>query len=149
MTLATKLKTFLWYPSDLNKVLEFYRRTFPGFELESETHLSDGQTFIAEFSIYGHQLVAMCTPHGEPFNTSISLSLTVDGQEEVDRLWDAITEKGEAGRCGWCTDEFGVSWQIVPMQMHQYLASSDLATAQFANAALMKMSKIVIEDLYE
>lgn len=149
MNHAPKLKTFLWYPSDLDKVLTFYKETFPDFVMESRTHLSDGQTFIAEFSIYGHQLVAMCTPRGEPFNTSISLSLTVDGQEEVDRLWSAITAKGKEGRCGWCTDEFGVSWQIVPSQMHQYLASSDLAVATYANKALMKMNKIVVEDLYE
>lgn len=149
MTRNSVLKTFLWYPKDLHKVLEFYKSTFPGFELQSETNLADGQTFIAEFSIYGHKLVAMCTPHGEKFNTSISLSLLVDGQAEVDRIWEAITEKGEPGRCGWCTDEFGVSWQIVPMQMHEHLASADPAKALYANQALMKMSKIVIEDLYE
>lgn len=149
MTRKTELKTFLWYPGNLDEVLAFYKEIFLDFELRSKTQLPDGATFVAEFSILGHQLVAMSSPHGEAFNTSISLSLSVDGQEEVDRLWLALTEKGEVGRCGWCTDQFGVSWQIVPFQMSQYLGDPEPAKARYATEAMMKMNKIVIEDLYE
>lgn len=80
---------------------------------------------------------------------AISLSLNVDGQKDVDRLWDAITQRGKAGRFGWCTDEFGVTWQLSPIQMRAHLENPDPAKAELANNALRKMTKIVIQDPYE
>jgi predicted 3-demethylubiquinone-9 3-methyltransferase (glyoxalase superfamily) len=73
----------------------------------------------------------------------------VDGQAEVDRLWNAITAKGKPGQCGWCTDEFGLTWQVTPIQMREHLENPDREKAAFANQALMKMTKIVIDGLYE
>jgi len=100
----------------------------------------------AEFSIYGHELVGMGWPGGDTFNNSISLALAVDGQDEVDRMWDAITEDGKAGQCGWCVDPFGVSWQITPIQMGEYLGSSDPEQQAYAWQAMRSMGKIVLKD---
>ena len=150
MTKPTSLKTFIWFPGNMDAALEFYAETFTDFVLHSENRPQlDGPRFTADFSIYGHHFIGMNWPGGDPFSNAISLSLNVDGQAEVDRLWNAITAKGKPGQCGWCTDEFGLTWQVSPIQMREHLENPDREIAAFANQALMKMSKIIIEDLYE
>ena len=150
MTKPTSLKTFLWYPGNMDDALAFYESIFTDFKINGEfSPQSDKPRFTADFSIYGHEFIGMNWPGGDPFNQAISLSLNVDGQDEVDRLWDAITAKGKPGQCGWCTDEFGVTWQVSPIQMREHLENPDRAKAEYANQALMKMTKIIIEDLYE
>ena len=109
----------------------------------------NGTLFTADFSIFGHEFIGMNWAGGPEFNDSISLSLNVDGQDEVDRLWDAFTAKGKAGQCGWLKDEWGLSWQVSPIQMREHLENPDRAKAEYANNALRKMTKIVIRDLYE
>ena len=134
----------------MDDALAFYESTFTDFKIHSENRPEPGKPrFTADFSIYGHHFIGMNWPGGPAFNDSISLSLNVDGQEEVDRLWDAITAKGKPGQCGWCVDEFGLSWQVSPIQMRDHLENPDPAKSKFANEALMKMSKIVISELYQ
>lgn len=150
MSKPTQLKTFLWFPGNMDAALDFYQKTFTDFKINGENRPAPDQPrFTADFSIYGHHFIGMNWNGGPQFNEAISLSLNVDGQAEVDRLWDAITAKGKAGRCGWCTDEFGVTWQVSPIQMRDHLENPDAAKAKFANEALMKMGKIIIEDLYQ
>ena len=150
MTLKTQLKTFLWFPGNMDDALAFYAKTFEDFVIKGENRPDPSKPrFTADFSIYGHDFIGMNWPGGPEFNDSISLSLNVDGQAEVDRLWNAITERGKAGQCGWCTDEFGIPWQVSPIQMREHLENPDPAKAMFANEALRKMTKIVIDELYE
>ena len=151
MTQPTKLKTFLWFDGNLAEALDFYRSTFAdAFVLHSAGRPEpDGKLMTADFAIHGHEFIGMGWPGGPKFNDSISLSLNVDGQAEVDRLWNAITAKGEAGQCGWCKDEFGLSWQVSPIQMRDWLENPDPAVSAYAWAAMRKMGKIVIDDLHE
>ena len=144
MTKTPVLNTFLWFPGNMAEALEFYKAEL-GAVVHTENRNGD-QLFTATFTIGGHELVGMNFPGGPSFNDAISLSLSVDGQEEVDKYWDAITREGEESQCGWCRDAFGVSWQVVPMQMHQYLQNPDPAIRSYANQALMKMKKIVISE---
>jgi len=102
--------------------------------------------FTADFSIYGHEFIGMCIEGGPEFNSSISLSIQCDGQEETDRLWAAITAEGEAGQCGWCKDKWGISWQITPLQMRDYLGHSDPTKAQANWGILRNMGKIQLSD---
>ncbi len=150
MTKPTTLKTFIWFPGNMAAALEFYAQTFTEFVIHSDFNPKPGEPrFTADFSIYGHNFIGMNWPGGDPFSNAISLSLNVDGQAEVDRLWNAITAKGKPGQCGWCTDEFGLTWQVSPIQMREHLENPDREKAAFANQALMKMTKIIIDDLYE
>ena len=146
MTATPILRTFLWIPEKLDEALAFYRETF-GVVIHSENRLGpEGTLFTADFSIYGHEFIGLNWAGGPAFNDAISLSLSVDGQEEVDRLWSAITAEGKEGQCGWCTDKWGVSWQVTPIQMRDYLGNPDPEKAAYANAALRQMTKIVIAD---
>ena len=139
------LKTFLWYQDDLEGALAFYKDIFNDVEIREENSMND-KLFTADFTIFGHEFIGMSVQGGEAFNSSISLSLQVDGQEETDRLWDAITKDGEAGLCGWCKDKWGVSWQITPIQMRDYLGNPDPEKAQQNWGILRNMGKIQLSD---
>jgi predicted 3-demethylubiquinone-9 3-methyltransferase (glyoxalase superfamily) len=146
MTATSKLRTFLWFPDKLDDALAFYRETF-GAVVHSENRLgSDGPLFTADFSIYGHEFIGLNWAGGPAFNEAISLSLSVEGQDEVDRLWNAITAEGKEGQCGWCTDKWGVSWQVTPIQMSEHLGNPDPELAAYANQALRQMGKIVLAE---
>ena len=150
MVKPTKLKTFLWFPGNMDDALAFYAETFTDFVLHSENRPDPSVArFTADFSICGHDFIGMNWAGGPAFNDAISLSLNVDGQDEVDRLWDALTARGKPGQCGWCVDEFGVSWQVSPIQMREHLENPDPEKARYANSALRTMTKVIIRDLYQ
>ena len=147
MPKTTSLKTFLWFNGQLDEALAFYQETFDDVVIRSLNRPDpNGPLFTADFSIYGHEFIGLNAAGGPEFNDSISLSLNVDGQDEVDRLWDAITKDGTAGRCGWCVDKFGLSWQVSPYQMRDHLGNPDPEAAAYAMQALRQMGKIVIDD---
>lgn len=149
MPRKTELKTFLWFGGELDEALEFYKATFDDVVIHSENRPSpDAPLFTADFSIFGHSFIGLNWPGGPEFNDSISLSLNVDGQEEVDRIWDAITKEGREGQCGWCYDKWGVTWQVSPIQMRDWLGHPDQETREYANKALRSMTKIVIDDFH-
>ena len=149
MTKSPQLKTFLWFPGNMDEALAFYQEHMD-VVIQSENRPSpETPRFTATFTIYGHEFIGLNWPGGPEFNDSISLSVNVDGQEEVDRLWNAITEKGQAGQCGWCKDAWGVSWQITPIQMGDHLENPDREKANYAMEQLRKMTKIVIADFIQ
>ena len=150
MSQSSSLQTFLWFKAgQLDEALALYQSVFGSGMIVTSLNPSgpNGPLFTASFSIYGHNLIGMAVNGGPSFNDSISLSLSVDGQDEVDRLWDALTDNGgQPGQCGWLKDAFGVSWQVTPVQMGYYLGNPDFAIREYATAALRRMNKIVISD---
>lgn len=145
----TELRTFLWFGGHLDEALDFYKEVFDDVVIHGVNRPDpDGPLFTADFSIYGHAFIGMNWPGGPEFNDSISMSLSCDGQEETDRLWDAITKEGTAGQCGWCKDKWGLSWQVSPRQMREHLENPDPIKAEYAMNALRNMGKIVLSDLY-
>jgi predicted 3-demethylubiquinone-9 3-methyltransferase (glyoxalase superfamily) len=147
MTNSPILNTFLWFPENMDEALKFYVAEL-GAEVISENR-AEGQLLTATFKIGGQVLVGMNYPGTPGFNDAISLSLSVDGQPEIDKYWNAITRDGEELPCGWCRDAFGVSWQIVPRDLQSYIGNPDAEKAAFAYQAMMKMKKIVIADFVE
>ena len=143
------LETFLWFDQPLDDILDFYVQVF-GANVKSTFRSESGAIFAADFSIYGHDLVALSAQGGPKFTEAISLSLKLDGQAEVDRVWDALTTNGgQPGNCGWCIDPFGVSWQVTPAQMQMWLQNEDETKRAYAWKQLMQMHKIVLDDLHE
>jgi predicted 3-demethylubiquinone-9 3-methyltransferase (glyoxalase superfamily) len=68
-------------------------------------------------------------------------------QAQVDRLWERLSKGGKKGQCGWLTDRYGLSWQIVPEVLGELMADSDEEEAARVSAALMKMRKLDISQL--
>jgi predicted 3-demethylubiquinone-9 3-methyltransferase (glyoxalase superfamily) len=149
MTQPTTLKTFLWFNNGLRDALQFYKETFGEKMRVDATLLDNERLFTGDFAIFDHEFIAMSTPGGDTFNNSISLSINVDGQEETDRLWEAITSNGAPGRCGWCTDKWGVSWQVTPYQMRYFVGHPDSAKAEQNWGILRTMSKIQLSDFIQ
>lgn len=147
--MATELKTFLWFDGQLEEALNFYREIFTNFILHSENRNPEGRLFTADFSIYGHEIIAMNWSGGPKFNDAISLSLNVDSQEEVDRLWNAITKDGREIGCGWCADKFGLVWQISPKEMRKWLEHEESEIRDYANQKLREMKRIIVADLHK
>ena len=147
MTQPSALKTFLWFQNDLEEALAFYRESFKDVVVREENRMGEGAPlFTADFTIFGHEFIGMCIEGGLAFNSAISLSIQCDGQEETDRLWAAITKEGAEGQCGWCTDKWGVSWQITPMQMRDFLGHEDPEKAQKNWESLRSMGKMQLSE---
>jgi predicted 3-demethylubiquinone-9 3-methyltransferase (glyoxalase superfamily) len=82
-----------------------------------------------------------------PFTDAVSFMVSVDGQEEVDRYWNALTADGEENWCGWLRDKWGLAWQIVPKEMGAMIGNLEPAKAQAAMKSMMTMKKIVLADM--
>ena len=101
----------------------------------------------AAFELDGQPFVALNGGPEFTFNEAISFQVSCADQDEVDRYWDALSEGGEEGPCGWLKDKFGVSWQIVPEALPRLLGNPDPETAQRVMAAMLQMKKIEIAEL--
>lgn len=145
----TELKTFLWFGGGLEEALDFYKATFEDVQIHAMNRNPEGVLFTADFSMFGQDFIGMNWAGGPEFNDSISLSVNVDGQAEVDRIWNAITAEGKEGRCGWCYDKWGLTWQVSPFQMRDWLLHEDAEVRAYADEQLRKMNKIVIDDLHK
>ena len=78
---------------------------------------------------------------------AFSLFVSVEGQDEVDRYWDALVVGGEPGRCGWLVDRFGLSWQVVPTILGQLMGAQDRERADRVVQAMLAMSKLDVAGL--
>jgi len=109
----------------------------------------EGNVKHGRFVVAGQHMVAMDShiDHGITFNEAISLQLMCQDQDEVDRYWAALCEGGQEGPCGWLEDRFGVSWQVVPIGIDDWMASRDIAARDRAFRALMGMKKLDIAAL--
>jgi predicted 3-demethylubiquinone-9 3-methyltransferase (glyoxalase superfamily) len=117
--------------------------------LPEEPHDPRAKVNYAECSLFGFQFVAM--DHGmggdEPFNEAFSLMVLCDGQAEIDDYWNKLSAVPDAEQCGWLKDQFGFSWQIVPKNMSDLLASASREEGQRIMQAFLEMKKIDIAAL--
>jgi predicted 3-demethylubiquinone-9 3-methyltransferase (glyoxalase superfamily) len=137
----------LWFEKDGLAAARFYTGLIANSVLE--TNSSEGaKPMIVAFSLGGvpYQIL-----NGGPhfrLTPAASIVVSTPDQSETDRLWEALTGNGgEPGRCGWLTDRWGVSWQIVPEALPDLLGASDRVAAGRAQAAMMQMNKINIAEL--
>jgi predicted 3-demethylubiquinone-9 3-methyltransferase (glyoxalase superfamily) len=101
----------------------------------------------ATFELAGQRFIALNGGPSFSFAQGISLSVSCEAQEEVDRYWEKLTEGGEEGPCGWLTDKFGVSWQVVPRALGEMLNDEDPEKANRVMSAMLEMKKIEIDEL--
>jgi predicted 3-demethylubiquinone-9 3-methyltransferase (glyoxalase superfamily) len=100
-----------------------------------------------QFTLDGTEYLALNGGPAFTLSPAVSMVAYCDTQEEVDRLWSKLTEGGHEGQCGWVTDRYGMSWQIVPRQLLALLNTPDKAASQRAFAAMMTMKKLDIAAL--
>lgn len=146
--------TCLWFDNQAEEAAAFYVATFPDSSIVSTSYYAtdaqqaEGSVLTVEFTLFGQRFLAL---NGGPYFThspAISFQIFCDTQDEVDHLWNSIVaDGGEESRCGWCSDRWGVSWQIIPRRLTELLSSPDPQIARRATESMMTMGKIVISDL--
>ena len=148
-----KITTFLTYDDRAEEAVEFYTSIFDDSRIVGATRYGaagpgpEGSLMTATFELAGQEFMALNGGSTFEFAQGISLFVDCETQEEVDELWEKLSEGGEKGPCGWLTDKFGVSWQIIPRALGELLGDEDPAKAQAVMQAMLQMSKIEIEGL--
>jgi predicted 3-demethylubiquinone-9 3-methyltransferase (glyoxalase superfamily) len=138
---------FLWFDDDLQEAVGFWSGVFPDTEMVDSRVDDEGRFFGGTFRLLGRTFHALNGGPGHPFTDAISLYVDCVDQVEVDRYWDALLDGGAPVACGWITDRFGLSWQIVPRRLPELLADPDPARAKRALEAMMGMVKIDVAEL--
>lgn len=149
-----KITPFLWFDHQAEEAVNFYTRIFSNSKIMDIARYGEagpgpaGSVMTVSFQIEGQQFVAL---NGGPvFNFTPAISFVVDckTQEEVDRLWERLSAGGgETGQCGWLTDRYGISWQVVPTRLAELASDPDPAKANRVMQAMLTMTRIDIAAL--
>lgn len=150
---AQKITTFLWFDNQAEEAINFYVSIFKNSRVGDVVPYGDtgpgpkGQVMTAEFQLAGQQFTALNGGPHFKFTEAISLVVNCDTQEEVDELWERLSEGGQKVQCGWLKDRFGLSWQIVPTVLKDLLKDKDPEKTNRVMQAVMKMTKLDIAEL--
>jgi predicted 3-demethylubiquinone-9 3-methyltransferase (glyoxalase superfamily) len=148
-----KITTFLTFDGRTEEAVAFYTSIFENSRILSTTRYEaggagpEGELMSATFELAGQEFMALNGGPTFTFSQGISLFVDCEDQDEVDELWAKLTDGGEPGPCGWLTDRFGVSWQIIPRALGELLGDDDREKAGRALQAMLQMSKIEVEGL--
>src|SRR5580765_5797186 len=155
--ITQKITPFLWFDDKAEEAAKFYTSIFKNSKMGKTTRYDEeageatdrpaGSVMTVEFELEGQEFVAL---NGGPmfkFSEAISFVVNCETQEEVDYYWSKLSAGGEESRCGWLTDKFGLSWQVVPVVLIEMLSDQDTAKAKRVMHAMLQMDKIDIPTL--
>ena len=151
----TKVATCLWFNGQAEEAARLYTSLIPDSRINRvDTAAADnpstqkGDVLTVDFTVGGHDLIALNGGPEFQFNESMSLSVLCEDQAEVDRLWSSlILGGGEPSQCGWLKDKYGVSWQIVPKILAKMIKDKDVRKSQKVINAMLQMQKLDIKTL--
>jgi predicted 3-demethylubiquinone-9 3-methyltransferase (glyoxalase superfamily)/uncharacterized protein YndB with AHSA1/START domain len=152
-SIIKKITPFLWFDDQAEEAMNFYISIFKNSRILRITRFGDevpgpkGKVMTATFVLDGQELMALNGGPEFKFNEAVSFFVNCETQEEVDELWEKLSEGGEKGECGWLKDKYGLSWQIVPTILGEMLNDPDPFKAKRATEAMLKMSKLDIAGL--
>jgi predicted 3-demethylubiquinone-9 3-methyltransferase (glyoxalase superfamily) len=132
---------FLWYDGQAEEAATFYTSIFKDSKMLSVSPMA------ATFELQGQKFIALNGGPDYSFTPAVSFLIECETQQEVDDLWDRLSEGGEPGRCGWLKDKFGLSWQVIPSILPQMLQDDDDEKSGRVMQAMLGMSKIDIAGL--
>ncbi|MCB0299449.1 MAG: VOC family protein [Calditrichaeota bacterium] len=143
-----KITPFLWFDDNAEAAIQFYTSVFKNAKILNTKRTGDnGKLFTATIEIEGQQLMVLNGGPHFKMNPAISLFVDCKSQEEVNELWGKLSDGGEIMQCGWLTDKFGLTWQIIPSELGKLLNDPDPQKAQRVMDAMLKMKKIEISEL--
>ena len=144
---------FLWFDGKAEDAVNLYVSTFKNSKILGMTRYGDagpgpkGSVMTVNFQLDGQEFVALNGGPQYSFTPAISFVIKCETQQEVDDLWQKLSEGGRTDRCGWLQDRFGLSWQIVPSILPTLLQDKDAAKSSRVMKAMLQMDKIDIESL--
>lgn len=148
-----KIVTNLWFDGRVEEALEFYTSIFPNSRVKSISRYGEagpgqkGEIMVANFELEGQEFTIINGGPGFPHSPAMSLAVNCESQAEVDELWEKLADGGKHDQCGWLTDRFGVSWQIVPTALERLLEDEDEARRERVMTAMLAMTKLDIAAL--
>ena len=148
--MVSKNTICLWYDGAALEAANFYAKTFPDSSVDAVYKApgdypsgKEGDVLTVLFTVAGIPCLGLNGGAGVKHGMAFSFQIATDDQEETDRLWNAIISNGgKASECGWCMDQWGVSWQITPRVLTEGIADPDPAVAKRVFEAMMTMTKI-------
>jgi predicted 3-demethylubiquinone-9 3-methyltransferase (glyoxalase superfamily) len=149
-----KITPWLWFDMNAEDAAQFYTTVFPNSRVGEITYygegapVPEGTVMSVEFVLDGQVFYGLNGGPQFPFNEGVSFQIDCASQDEVDHYWTALTaDGGKESQCGWLSDKYGLSWQVVPQRLDELLGSSDRAVAQRVTDSLMTMRKIDVATL--
>lgn len=143
---------FLWFDGNAQEAVAFYLSLFADARVTATTRygpgmpLPEGTVLTIAFELAGQSFVALNGGPEYSFTPAVSFAVACATQSEIDRLWERLSDGGTAMQCGWLTDRFGLTWQIVPAKLSDWLGGGGEAAARVLQA-LMPMVKLDIATL--
>jgi predicted 3-demethylubiquinone-9 3-methyltransferase (glyoxalase superfamily) len=150
-----KITPFLWFDDKAEEATNFYVSVFKNSKVGKVTRYGDagpgpkGSVMTASFQLDGVEFVALNAGPRFKFSPAISFVVNCENQEEVDGFWENLSAGGKTDQCGWLTDKYGLSWQIVPTILSQLLGDKDPEKSKRVMTAMLQMTKIDIRKLKE
>ena len=142
-----KITPFLWFDGNVEEAMNFYVSIFKNSKIVSVTPGPNGTVMMATFQLGGQEFFALNGGPQFKFTEAISFFVECETQQEVDELWERLSEGGEESRCGWLKDKYGLSWQIIPSVLGELLGDKDPEKANRVMQAMLQMDKIDIQIL--
>ncbi len=150
-----KITPFLWFDGKAEEAVNFYVSIFKNSTVVRMTRCGEGgpgpkgSVMSATFQLDGQEFFALNGGPQFTFTPAISLFVNCETQQEVDDLWEKLSEDGKKDRCGWLKDKYGLSWQIIPSILGKLLNDKDAEKSKRVMQAMMQMSKIDINGLQQ
>ena len=151
----SKISPCLWYADEAEEAAKLYVSLLPDAHIDTvqrspadNPSSKEGSVLVVEFILAGQSFQAINGGSAAQYTHALSLSISCEDQAEVDKLWDGLLANGgQAQRCGWLSDRWGVNWQIVPKALPRLLADPDKDRARRAMQAMLQMVKLDVAAL--
>jgi predicted 3-demethylubiquinone-9 3-methyltransferase (glyoxalase superfamily) len=143
----------LWFDTESEDAAEFYVSVFPNSKITHVSHYGEnsprpaGTVLTVDFELDGKCFTAINGGPQFTFSEAISFLISCADQSEVDHYWDALSEGGREGQCGWLKDRYGLSWQVVPQALGELLGDPDPGRSSRALQAMLAMRKLDVDAL--
>jgi predicted 3-demethylubiquinone-9 3-methyltransferase (glyoxalase superfamily) len=150
-----KISTCLWFDGQAEEAANFYTSVFKNSKIGAISRYGDagpgpkGSVMVATFEIEGRQFMALNGGPMYKFSPAVSFVVNCKTQDEIDTCWAKLLEGGAPQQCGWLTDKFGISWQIVPTILGELMQDKDPKRSRRVMEAMMKMVKFDIKQLQQ
>ena len=148
-----KITPFLWFDTQAEEAANLYVSIFKNSKIVNVARYGDagpgpkGSVMTIAFQLDGQDFVALNGGPQFKFDEAISFVVNCETQEEVDRVWEKLSEGGAEVQCGWLKDKFGLSWQIVPSSIEEWISEEDPERKNRVLKAVWQMQKLDLETL--
>lgn len=152
-----KITPCLWFDSQAEEAAKFYVSIFKKSKIRNMTRYGEagaevsgrpkGSVMTITFEIEGQEFVALNGGPHFTFSEAISLMVQCETQQDIDEMWEKLSQGGEEGPCGWLKDKYGLSWQIVSPEWNEMLRDKDVEKSERVMKAILQMTKPDIKTL--